>query len=275
MKLEIPEFKTKKELFDFLVENKSTLIAQKKAELKHADAISYLSPMIDKGNGASKANEPFTPEGDEFKVKVIINTTNLMDSHLDVHIPGLWGKSLKENKDIMHIREHKMSFSHIISNGADLKAFTKTFSFSELGFDFEGDTEALVFESNIKRERNEFMFDQYSKGYVKQHSVGMRYVKLVMCINNESYGAEFEAWEKYFPMVANKEMAEDKGYFWAVKEAKVIEGSAVPLGSNFVTPTLENNTKSQPSKDTDNNQPEQSTDKAQEIKELLNQLKSI
>ena len=259
MKLDIPEFKTQKELFDFLVENKSVLLAQKKAALKHADAISFLSPVIDKGEGANKANEPFTPEGNEFKVKVIINTTNLMDSHLDVHIPGLWGKSLKENKDIMHLQEHAMKFANIISSGADLKTFTKTFSFSELGFDFEGDTEALVFESNIRKDRNEFMFDQYSKGYVKQHSVGMRYVKIVMCINNESYGAEFEAWEKYFPMVANKEMAEDKGFFWAVKEAKVVEGSAVPLGSNFVTPTLENNAKSQPDKSTGEEEPDKST----------------
>ncbi|KKK49589.1 hypothetical protein LCGC14_3133520, partial [marine sediment metagenome] len=41
---------------------------------------------------------------------------------------------------------------------------------SELGFDFEGQTQALVFESTIKKERNEFMFKQYAKGFVKNHS---------------------------------------------------------------------------------------------------------
>lgn len=256
--MEIPNFETKQELFDFLVANKSDLMAQKKAEVKHADSIAYLSPVIDKGS-ANKANEPFNPSGDEFKVKVIINTTNLMDSHKDVHIPGIWNKSLKENKDILHLQEHAMKFANIISSGEDLRAFTKSFSFSELGFDFEGDTEALVFESNIRKDRNPFMFDQYSKGFVTQHSVGMRYVQLVMCINNENYGAEFEAWEKYFPMVANKQDAEDSGYFWAVKEAKVIEGSAVPRGSNFVTPTLDNNAKGEPSQDTRTKEPSQDT----------------
>lgn len=257
--MDIPNFDTKKELFDFLIANKSDLMAQKKAEVKHADAIAFLSPVVNKKHNANKANEAFDPSGDEFKVKVIINTTNLMDSHLDVHIPGLWNKSISENKSIMHLQEHTMKFDHIISSGNDLRVFTKEFSFSELGFNLEGNTEALVFESNIKKERNPFMFEQYSKGYVTEHSVGMRYVKLIMAINDESYGAEFEAWEKYFPMVANKEEAEKRGYFWAVKEAKVIEGSAVPLGSNHVTPTLDNNAKDQPSNDTEESKPEQST----------------
>lgn len=172
-----------------------------------------------------------------------------MDGHSDVHIPGLWKKSLKENKMLMHLQEHAMKFEKIISDGDNLKAYTKKYNWSELGFSYEGQTEALVFESVIERKRNEFMFNQYANGYVKNHSVGMSYVQMVFCVNDDNYGAEFEAWEKYFPQIANQEAAEDKGYFWAIKEAKVREGSAVPLGSNWATPTLENN-KLQPSKDT-------------------------
>ncbi len=57
---------------------------------------------------------------------------------------------------------------------------------------------------------------------------------------------------------ANKEEAENQGYFWAVKEAKVLEGSAVPIGSNTATPTLE--VKNEPLKDTrQDKEPEQST----------------
>jgi hypothetical protein len=37
------------------------------------------------------------------------------------------------------------------------------------------DTEALVFNVEIDKDRNDFMFNQYAKGYVKEHSVGMRY----------------------------------------------------------------------------------------------------
>ncbi|MCK5602803.1 hypothetical protein KAR91_13060 [Candidatus Pacearchaeota archaeon] len=256
------KFSTKKELLDFLVENKGTIIAQKKAALKHADCVIFSPSIVKPKEQALKANDPIDIENlNEIKVVAIINTTNLMDSHLDVHIPNLWTKSLKENKAIMHLQEHKMAFDKIISDGDNLKAYAKTYSWGELGFDFEGDTQALVFESKIERKRNEFMFKQYASGYVKNHSVGMRYVKLIFCVNDEDYGAEFEAWEKYFPMVANQDRAEEKGFFWAVKEAKVIEGSAVPLGSNWVTPTLENNKAKPPQGTSKIIQPSEDTEK--------------
>ena len=168
----------------------------------------------------------------------VINTTNLMDSHDDVHLPGLWDKSLSENKYIMHLQEHKMAFDKIIADQDELKAFVKFLKWSELGFSYEGQTQALMFESIVKAERNKFMFDQYRKGYVKQHSVGMRYVRLILAVNDDEWGAEFDAWNKYYPEIVNKERADDKDYFWAVPEAKVIEGSAVPLGSNWATPTM-------------------------------------
>jgi hypothetical protein len=82
------------------------------------------------------------------------------------------------------------------------------------------------------------MAEQYRKGFVKNHSVGMRYMKLSLCINDENSGSEFDAWNKYRPEIVNGNLADEKGYFFAVTEAQVIEGSAVPKGSNFVTPTL-------------------------------------
>ena len=98
----------------------------------------------------------------------------------------------------------------------------------------------------------------------------MKYVKYDMAINDEDYPNEFEAWNKYYPEIANKKTADEKGYFWYVLEAKVVEGSAVPLGSNFVTPTLENN-KSEPPKDTHKRdiEPPESTQKT--WKELINE----
>jgi hypothetical protein len=268
--IDIPTFGTNDELFKFLKDNLHDLKAQKKAEIKHADAICYHESTATKNAGVTKANVEFTPSGDEIKVKVVINTTNLMDSHNDVHFPNMWNKSLNENKDIMHLQEHRMKFDHIISSGSNLKAYVKEFSFSELGFNYEGNTQALIFESTIKKERNSFMFDQYSKGYVTQHSVGMRYVKIVLCVNSEKeyYGAEKEAWDKYFPQVANKELAEKRGYFWAVTEAKVIEGSAVPLGSNHATPTLDNNLKNEPLQNTQQKDNEPSLDTQNKLKEF-------
>lgn len=238
-KLEYPDYKDKKRLFAFLVENKDKLIAQKKSFTKHADGFSFNNSFFNLKNEAIKASSPSDLlKFDELLVKPIINTTKLMDSHYDVHLDGLWKKTLSENKMIMHVREHQsQKYDYIISDGEDLKVYTKKFTWKELGYDFKGETEALIFDSIVKRDRNAYMFNQYAKGYVRNHSVGMRYVKLVMAINDEDYGAEYEAWEKYFDLIANKEFAEEIGFFWAVKEAKVIEGSAVPLGSNYATPT--------------------------------------
>ncbi len=244
------KFGSKQELIGFMVKNKESLIAQKKSEMKKADCVSFSPIILHDKNSSEKTNEPINISNlTSLDAEVVINTTNLFDGHDDVHIPGLWKKSLKENKMIMHLQEHTMRFEKIISDGKNLKASTRNFNWSELGASFEGNTEALVFLSTIEKRRNEFMFTQYGNGYVKNHSVGMQYIQLIFCVNDDNFGAEFEAWEKYFPMVANKEAAEERGLFWAVKEAKIVEGSAVPLGSNWITPTLENN-KKEPSEDT-------------------------
>lgn len=134
-----------------------------------------------------------------------------------------------------------MAFDKIIADGDDLKVSAVTMTWKSLGYAYPGSTQALVFDSNVKQSRNAYMFDQYAKGYVKNHSVCMQYVKMVLCINEPDdldYGAEFEAWEKYYSEIANKEYADEMGYFWAILEAKIIEGSAVPRGANSATPTL-------------------------------------
>jgi len=84
------------------------------------------------------------------------------------------------------------------------------------------------------------MFNQYKNGFVLNHSVGMRYVKLFFCYNNDApeYSADKENWDKYYPLIMNKDDADKTSYFWAVTEAKNIEGSAVVKGSNFLTPVL-------------------------------------
>jgi hypothetical protein len=84
----------------------------------------------------------------------------------------------------------------------------------------------------------------------------MRYIKLDLAVNDEDYKEEYAEWNKYINEIGNKEEAEELGYFWAVKEAVLIEISAVLMGSNELTPTIENieplkNTqKQEPSNDT-------------------------
>lgn len=234
--LVIPDNLKGKDLYKFLTANKSTLIAQKKFQPKFGDPFALTKLYVDKKGNIVKAAVPPDPEQtDVIEVVAIINTTMWMDSHDDVHIDGLWKKSLQENRMIYHLQEHKMTFQGIITD--EVNAYTRIYKWSDLGVEAEGNTEALVFESRISKNRNPYMFDQYKLGHVKNHSVGMQYVRLELAINDEDYKEEFAVWSKYIDDIANKDEVTEQGYFWAIKEAKVIEGSAVPIGSNIITPT--------------------------------------
>jgi len=258
--IDYSKYATKEELIDFLVENKAAIMATKKAEIKCADAVSFFVPLINAKGEEVKATPTTSKEllnQDSIRVKVVINTTNLMDSHEDVHMKGIWKQSVKQQKSFLHLQEHQAKFEKIISDTA--KGYVKSYSWKDLGYDYDGETEALVFESDLEKARNPYMFDQYAKGYVKNHSVGMQYIKLEMAVNDDRYPTEKAAWDKYISEVANKAEAEQKGYFWAVPEAKVIEGSAVVKGSNHATPTISVK---------ENNEPEQSTHEDKEDSRL-------
>jgi len=254
--IEIPHNAARKELFAFLKQNKDALILQKKAMPKEGVGFCY-DAKLTTPTAKTAARKDFAsilaPEQGVLAVTAVINTSNWLDTARDCHMPGLWAKSLNDNKMMMHCQEHSMTFDKIIADGKDLKAYTKNFTWKELGFDYAGKTEALTFDSMVRKARNPFMYDQYEKGYVKNHSVYMSYVKMVLCINEPDdidYGAEFEAYEKYIQEVVNKEAAEELGYFWAILEAKAIEGSAVPMGANVVTPTISVVPKAEPPQST-------------------------
>jgi len=112
----IPQFTTKEELSDFIANemngDKSRFMKLRKSSIKHADAVSfnYSEPNRDEAVKELGASEDVNPT--ELRVKVVINTTNILDSHGDVHIPGLWNKSLKENKSLLHLQEHKQAFAN-------------------------------------------------------------------------------------------------------------------------------------------------------------------
>jgi hypothetical protein len=238
MKIEVPKFEKKEELFAWLKENKEDIVYQKKSERKFGDATFGVQAHELK---PSKAVKSADQDVDNVKVRAVINTTNVMDSHGDVHIKGLWKKTVNENKRIKHLQEHDLSFKSIIADKEDLKVFTKEYSWKELGYDSDGTTEALVFDSNVKKSRNSYMFEQYKSGNVDNHSVGMVYVNMKLAINSddEDYKEEKEVYDKHIDSILNKDEVERKGHFWAVYEAKAIEGSAVVIGSNQMTPTLQ------------------------------------
>lgn len=242
------EFANKSELISFLKANKSELVRLKKNEpIKFTDDTSFKCEVVN----LKKINKY---EGDvsdkDLKVKIVLNTTNYLDSHRDVHLKGIWKRTLKQSKVFYHLQEHKREFDKVIST--DVKAYVEEMRFKRLGVDSDLTTEALIFESTISKERNPEMYKQYKKGWVVNHSVGMQYVDIELAIYDKDDEKELDFWNKYIEEIANKEVAEELGFFWVVKQAKLKEGSAVLFGSNPITPTLEvEDIKNQSSNDTD------------------------
>lgn len=242
-----PNFKSFEEKIKWLAQNEEELILAAKSTIKYADAIVCAPEQTEVYSAVKATMNSYTYKGEqsedtdtELKRTLVINTTKIFDSHKDVHFNGIWNKSIKDNRNIKFLQEHQMKFDKIIAHKNDLRAYVKEFSWKELGYDFDGTTEALTFDANIKSSVNNFMFGQYKEDNVDNHSVGMQYVKIKLAINSddEDFATYKDNWDKYYPEIANKADVEKEGYFWAVLEAKVIEGSAVLVGSNQFTPTL-------------------------------------
>ena len=134
------------DIFKHLKDNKDALIAEKKFKVKQADSISYGVPLSDKSGNTIKSDvTDMSADIETIKATVVINTTNILDSHGDVHIPNIWNKSLKELKRVYLLQEHKMQFDKIITD--KIKASVKNVSFASLGYpELKGNTQALIFE---------------------------------------------------------------------------------------------------------------------------------
>ena len=226
-----------------VLRKKDFLLAQKRATIKHCDGLLH-ETTVAKRVIQNKAENGEPIDANKVELKIIGNSCLVIDSHMDCHIPGLWAKTISESKQLFLLQEHEMEFEKVIADSFknQFNLSTPKYQWSKLGADFEGKTEVLQLDVVIDNERNPFMFNQYSKGYVNQHSVGMRYVKYFLCAKNDNpnYSSENANWEKYYPMVVNKDVADKYGWFFAVTEAQLIEISAVVKGSNSITPTLSN-----------------------------------
>ena len=246
--IEIPflkkSFSDKSELIKYLKDNRQRLNSLKK--LQETTAPVKFEYTFEKSNSKAEASKAEgvnsnptveVKDPDLIRVKVVMNTTNYMDSHLDVHIPGLWKKTLEQSKGFYHLQEHISNFDHVIAYPEDVKVYTEYRNWTDLGADYPGQTQCLIFETVIRKDVNPYMFNLYLKNRVRNHSVGMRYVQCEIAIYDENDEKEMDFWNKYITQVVNREKAERYGFFWVVTEAILREGSSVLFGSNDITPT--------------------------------------
>lgn len=230
-KIIIDETLKGRELFDFLIANKSDLIAQKKAIIKTTDAISSNTFFTSK---ATKAAE----DTGSIHVKVVANAALWMDSQMDVLLPDCWKRSINNRKGMIpHLHDHVHTVDAVVGDVTDI--YAQDISLRELGLDKSGSTQCLIFETDIVKSYNEKVYNLYRQGKIKQHSIGLNYVKIEIAINDEESQKEFDFWNKYIDKVINREEAEGRGFFFVVSEIKLLENSAVLFGSNELTPTLD------------------------------------
>jgi hypothetical protein len=228
------KFVSKMDLTRFIQKNMDEIVRMKLAEYKN---------NVNKAIDVSTLDANFTPKIEDIKsdiieIKALINSTNVIDSHLDLHTSGTWNKSVKENKSTYVLQEHKNAFTHVLSRkGLNTN---EQMNFKDFGFN-DMDFTANISTFTLKREDNPFMFDQYAQGKVTNHSVGMLYVagKIELAYYDEDSEKNMAYFEKYKAQALNPEVADEHGYFWVISEAVKREGSAVVFGSNPITPTLE------------------------------------
>ncbi|HEY7866777.1 MAG TPA: hypothetical protein VIC51_12330 [Psychromonas sp.] len=237
-----------------MINNKNDIIELKKSAIKCSDVVA-----MDFNSNANKAlltNYKDDPTTGVIKRDIIANTYYWLDSHGDVHVGNTFAKSINERSDkIFHLHDHKYEVTAKVGKTLEIKEVNVLWT--DLGVNKAGYTTVLMATSEIKEKLNKDVFRQYLDKEIDQHSVGMRYIKVELAVNDEEYEQEYKTWKTYIDSIGNKEKAEEQGFFWAVKEAVLIEYSAVLFGSNELTPTVEN--KIEPSQDTQKNEPSEDT----------------
>ena len=219
--------------FDFLASNKDEVLKMKRSIIKIADV--FEMPKI--GNKA--VSQPIIEnEVDKLHVKVVANTALWIDSQLDMLLPDCWKKSITEKADMIpHLHDHIRQIDAKVGEVTGI--YGQYLSFSELGIKGIGQTQALIFETDILKEYNEMVFAQYKDGKINQHSISLQYINLQIAINDKKQEKEYALWNQYLPIAINQSKALEVGYFFIVKECRIIENSCVLFGANEITPTLE------------------------------------
>lgn len=240
------EFETKDDLFKALAENENLIVDAKKAQI-------YKS--IDKGlqivtdqKGIEKALTSEENKGlkfDDNYYYFVVNSSNILDSHNDMHVDGNWKKTVKEQQGKVYlVFDHTLKRSEIIAMQKDIEMLTAKIPFSLLGKNYDGESYCLIYkvakDKIVNKEAKQWLED----GHKLEASVRMQYVNIETAFNtnDKEYAKQKENYDMYFPLIANKEDFEEIEYFWIVKEAKnVYESSLVLFGSNGATGLIQEN----------------------------------
>ena len=272
------EFESKSDLFKALVENESFIIDAKKSQVyksfeKGLQVVSDQKTIEKAFNDAEKGIK-----FDSDYYYFVVNSANYLDSHNDMHVDGNWNKSVKDqNGKVYLVWHHDFSKTeNIIAFPEDIEMMTSKVAWSLLGKSYEGETYSLIYKVKKDKIVNENVSKWLKEGRKLQLSVRMQYIKLETAFNSddEDYSKQTENYQKYYPLIANKDEFKEIEYFFIVKEAKnVMESSLLPFGSNSATAEISQTENKSEADNITSEQEEPSIDTQkveQSLKELLN-----
>lgn len=266
-------FSTRQDMIKHLVENVNELISIKKSNIHKGCEKGSLNSInaVKFINGAEKGIGFQTKEGFLYPV---ISTTRYCDSHKDVHLDGCFTKTVKEQQGkVYYALDHELKWNSILAWQKDVTMFVQNIPWAAVGKNYEGTTEALVFEIKEEAIRNKEVLQAIKDAVSEfENSIRMQYFDVFLAVKtNEKGMEEYNAnYEKYIDSIANKDVVNEDGYFWGVKQLGIHkEGSLVIAGgSNDATGIITNQT--EPGDHSESNKNEPSTDT--QIKEQLKQL---
>lgn len=237
-------FESKEHLFKSLIDNKELLIKEKVSQIyKSFEKGTTLNISQENIVKALETNKAFKMDSDYYYFAV--NSSNVLDSHGDLHVKGNWDKTVKEQqKKVYLVFDHQLKRSEIIAMKEDIELLTAEIPFSLIGKDYEGDSYVLIYKVAKNKIANKEAKEWLESGYSFEASVRMQYVKIELAINSKDKGSEKEkaVYDKYIGQIANAKEFKEIDYFWIVVEAKnVSESSLVMFGSNSATGTIQEN----------------------------------
>lgn len=246
------EFETKEEMFRELKSNLDIIIDKKKSEFQHScdkgTAISCKSLNGLKLNDAEKASIDIN---DDYYY-IVVNSTNILDSHEDLHVDGIWNKSVADNQGKNYlVTDHELEIGHVVVRKEHIEMFVATVSFKSLGYPYAGNTQILVYKFRKDRVLMPSVKDWLDSGDEIQASVRMRYVTIefAMDSNDPDYALEKKRYDQYLPKIANYADFDYISYFYIIKDAvNQRESSLVVAGSNHVTGNIVESKNIEPSK---------------------------
>lgn len=249
--------------FDYLKKNSKALVSLKKATIKTAECV-IGTPLLVKSEETDKA------AGEDGVYEIAANTCMYIDDQMDALAPGAATKSINENLKrgtIYFLKNHASTTDNIIGSIKD--AYYKQFPLSSLGYDAEGMADVLTIVGEPDRELDAKTYDLYKKGFVKQHSIGLQYVKIDVAADDPTNAPAYKIWQAHYDEIINKDVADRYGFFFYVSEFKLYELSAVLWGSNDLTGIIE------PGKTTQEDSRKSTIDKSEFKTIFSNQLKQL